>query len=47
MPASTSKTVTKKPSKNKNVKQKTFPKTYKEMIKDCLKANEERNGLSA
>merc|ERR1712000_771324 len=34
-------------SKNKNARQKTFPKTYKEMIKDCLKANEERTGLSA
>merc|ERR1712058_90180 len=46
MPASTSKTVAKKPSKNKNVQAK-FPKSYKEMIKDCLKANEERTGLSA
>merc|ERR1712000_625047 len=25
----------------------SFPKSYKEMIKECLKANEERSGLSA
>merc|ERR1712098_262037 len=47
MPASTSRTVAKKSSKNKNARQKLFPKTYKEMIKDGLKANEERSGLSA
>jgi len=46
MPAKTPKTVAKKSSHKKKADAK-FPKSYKEMIKECLKASEERSGLSA